>query len=143
MIEDKKLMSIGYEDTDKKIEIDIYGIRFEINKEYLEKKENNAYEENELDKILGNGAIEKLNKKRLSDGYDEMTISVEMEIYGFILNSYIKAVTEPLLNNINGAVDEQVNKIKNMENRYNNQNRQQRRNNARNNNYRRNKYRRY
>jgi hypothetical protein len=139
MIEDKKVMSIGYEDTDKKIEIDIYGIRFEINKEYLEsRKDGEPYAENELDKILGTGAIEKINKKRLSDGYDELTISAEMEIYGFIMSSYIKAVTEPLLNNITGAVDEQVNKIKNMENRYNNQNRQQRRNNNRRyNNYRR------
>jgi hypothetical protein len=139
MIEDKKLMSIGYEDTDKKIEIDIYGIRFEINKEYLEnKKDGEPYAENELDKILGTGAIEKLNKKRMSDGYDKMTVSVEMEIYGFIINSYIKAATNPILNNITGAVDEQVNKMRNMENRYNNQNRQQRRNNNRRyNNYRR------
>ena len=30
-LEKKKILSFGYEDTDKKIEIELYGIVFEIN----------------------------------------------------------------------------------------------------------------
>ena len=40
-LEKRKILSFGYEDTDKKIEIELYGIVFEINNfESIEKLEN-------------------------------------------------------------------------------------------------------
>ena len=67
-MEDKRI-SFGYEDTDKKIEIELYGIIFEIrNFENIEKlssmdkNSKNAVEEY-IENILGEGSIEKINRK--------------------------------------------------------------------------------
>lgn len=140
----KNIMSIGYEQTEtKKIEIDIYGIRFEINQEkILEKDVNKASNnpEQELEEILGAGAVEKINNKRISDGYNKMTIDVAVKVLSFIYATYVEAVTNPLIDNIGDVVERQKNRAKNI---YGG-NREDRRNYNRKNNYRRNRnYRRY
>ena len=74
---------IGYEQTDRKILVDIYGLEFEVkkfNKELIDKfkslkdEEINDYEElyKYVDLFLGEGASEKINAKRKADGYEEM-----------------------------------------------------------------------
>ena len=67
-MEDKRI-SFGYEDTDKKIEIELYGLIFEIrNFESIEKlssmdkNSKNAVEEY-IENILGEGSIAKINRK--------------------------------------------------------------------------------
>lgn len=138
----KEIMSIGYEQTDEKLEIDIYGIRFEINKEkILEKDINNIDKdpENELEEILGTGAVEKINNKRILDGYKKMTVDVAIKVLSFVYAKYVETATNPLINNINDVVEKQIDKAKNIYG----ENREVRRNYNKN-NYRRNKkHRRY
>lgn len=137
----KDVMSIGYEQTElDKMEIDIYGIRFEINREkILEKDVNNVSNdpEKELDEVLGAGAVEKINNKRIADGYKKMTIDVAVKILSFVYARFVEATTNPLIDNINNVFEKQKNRAKNMYEK-------DRRNYNRNNNYRRNRnYRRY
>lgn len=144
MEENKKdIMQIGYEQTDENVEIDIYGIRFEIDKKkILEKDVKNVSSnpEKELEEILGKGSVEKINNKRVADGYEKMTIDVAVKVLSFVYASYIEATTNPLIDNIDKVVEKQVERAKNMYG----ENREIRRKYNRNNNYRRNrKYRRY
>ncbi len=144
MEENKKdIMKIGYEQTDENVEIDIYGIRFEIDKKkILEKDVKNVRSnpEKELEEILGKGSVEKINNKRIADGYEKMTIDVAVKVLSFVYASYIEATTNPLIDNIDNVVEKQVERAKNMYG----ENREIRRKYNRNNNYRRNrKYRRY
>lgn len=136
----EKVKSIRFEDTDKKIKVDIYGEEFEINEnKFLEIKtdelgnEDNAEELFKLlEQVLGEGSIDKLNKIRKENGYGELEFSHVLAIFMHIIEYYTNTAMEPM-NKMQNAYD----------NVYNNLNRYERRNN--NNNYRRNnyKYRRY
>jgi hypothetical protein len=138
----KNIMSIGYEQTDEKVEIDIYGIRFEIDKEKILEKDVNKVSNNpeqELEEILGAGAVEKINNKRIADGYKKMTIDVAVKVLSFVYAKYIESATNPLIDNINDVVEKQKSRAENMYG----ENREIRRNYNKN-NYRRNrKHRRY
>ena len=141
---DKKRLSFGYEDTDKSIEIELYGLVFEINNldnieelENLDRNNENVIEE-QLEKILGAGSIEKINRKRISDGYKKLDLNIELNILGCIFETYAKSMSVSVLGRVTKAVDD-INKDIN-----NNINREQRRNynknhnrNRRNRNYRR------
>lgn len=74
---------IGYEQTDKKTLVEIYGLEFEIkkiSKELVKKlselKESEITDFEELykyvDLFLGDGASDKINAKRKEDGYDPL-----------------------------------------------------------------------
>lgn len=145
-MENGKRLSFGYEDTDKKIEIDLYGLIFEINDlnnikeiENLDKENNNAVEI-QFEKILGDGAIEKINKKRISDGYKKMDLNIELGILGCVFETYAKGIMGNMFDKLTKTADE-INK--NIDNTII-VNREQRRNYNRN-QYRGNKrnYRRY
>lgn len=96
---ENKRLSFGYEDTDKKIEVELYGLVFEIsNLENVEELESidrsNVNEvEAQLEKILGYGAVEKINNKRLNDGYKKLDLSIELNILGCIFEAYAKSIT--------------------------------------------------
>lgn len=107
-----KIMKLNYEDTDKKIQVDIYGLIFEINKEEISKIKAEDYENSEDEKaieklinlIIGNDAVDKINEKRKQDGYNEMTIDVEVAVLSCLYTAYINAATNPMedvANNIN------------------------------------------
>ena len=141
-----KRVSFGYEDTDQKIEVDIYGLVFEINKKNIVDKdlkdinEDEDTIEREIREVIGEDSIEKINNKRLKDGYDEMTLDVEIAVLTCIYKAYITATS-------GNMIDEEMNTNKELENKARNldseMNREQRRNYNRN-NYRRNRnYRRY
>lgn len=121
------VMSIGYEQTDKRFEIDIYGIRFEINNEKILEKDTKNIEnkdpEKEIDDVLGNGAVEKINNKRVSDGHSKMTIDVAVKILSFIYSSYVKATTDPLIESMDEVFEKQKKRAQDMYG----QNREQRR----------------
>jgi len=115
---ENKRLSFGYEDTDKSIEIDLYGLVFKIeNLDNLEELENLDIKdcnviESQLEKILGDGAIEKINSKRVSDGYKKLDLNIELNILGCIFETYAKSMT----GNVLGRVQNTVNDInKNME----------------------------
>lgn len=144
---ENKRLSFGYEDTDKKIEIELYGLVFEINKEKIINKDIKSINENdedsvkrEIEEVIGEGSVEKINNKRISDGYKKMTLDVEIAVLTCIYKSYITATSGTM-------VDEIIETNRNMEDKAKNLgniNREQRRNYSKN-QYRRNRsgYRRY
>ena len=144
---ESKRLKFGYEDTDYKIEIDLYGIVFEIDKEKIINKDIKNINENdedtvkkEIEKVIGIGSVEKINNKRLSDGYKKMTLDVEIAVLTCIYKTYITATSGTM-------VDEIIETNRNMENKAKNLgniNREQRRNYSKN-QYRGNRrnYRRY
>ncbi len=144
-MKNNKRVSFGYEDTDSKIEVDFYGIVFEINNLDSIEELNNLDKENEnvieaqLEKILGKGAIEKINRKRVSDGYKELDLNIELNMLGCIFEAYAKGTAGSVLGRVTNAVED-INKDMS-----NTMNREQRRNYNRidmYNNYNRNRKRR-
>ena len=132
-------MSFGYQDTDKKIEIELYGLVFEIknlSNEKIEKFRNVNSDLSELERqiedILGNGSIEKINNKRIADGYDKMNLEVEVNILGCIFEAYAKAMTNNTIDRVSKSINDINSKVEGLNN-----NRYQRRNNKYN------RYRRY
>ncbi len=109
-MEDKRI-SFGYEDTDKKIEVDFYGLVFEINNldsiGELKKldQDNEDVIEAQLEKILGKGAIEKINRKRVSDGYKELDLNIELNMLGCIFEAYAKGTTNNVLGRVTKITD--------------------------------------
>jgi hypothetical protein len=111
-----KIMKFGYEDTDKKIEVELYGLIFEINKEKILDKNTdilNSDNENairdEIKEIIGEDSIDKINKKRKEDGYNEMTLDVEIAVLTCLFKAYMTASADTLVDEIN----ETTNKYKN------------------------------
>lgn len=127
-----KKISFGYEDTDKSIEINLYGLDFEINNldnleelENLDRNNENVIEA-KLEKILGAGSIEKINRKRINDGHKKLDLNIELNILGCIFETYAKSMSDSVL----GRVTKTVNNINKDIN--GNMNREQRRNYNRN-----------
>lgn len=142
---ENKVLCFSYKDTDKKIEVSLYDLVFEINKEKIidkdiddvnKRSENEV--ENEIKELIGEDSIDKINKKRISDGYNSMTLDVEVAVLTCIYKAYITATSGTM-------IDEIINTNKEIEKRVisNSINREQRR--SYNRNYRKNYkyYRRY
>ena len=110
-MEDKRI-SFGYEDTDKKIEVDFYGLVFEINDldslGELKKmdRDNEDVIKAQLEKILGKGAIEKINRKRVSDGYKELDLNIELNMLGCIFEAYAKGISNNVLGRVTKATED-------------------------------------
>lgn len=120
---ENKRISFGYEDTDKKIEVDFYGLAFEINNldgiGELKKldQDNEDVVEAQLEKILGKGAIEKINRKRVSDGYKELDLNIELNMLGCIFEAYAKETTNSVLGRVTKVTDDINKDIGNIMNR--------------------------
>ena len=99
---------LNYEDTDRKIELEIYGLIFEVI-DAKELKEQNKINISEIiDKIFGNGATDKINKKRIQDGYEVMDTQVALTIISYAVNAYVNASVSPInevINNYNYKVN--------------------------------------
>lgn len=124
----------GYEDSDKVVKVDIYGLEFKVNdikKEKIEEIQKNENDEEKVDKclkqMLGEDAIEKINKKRKEDGYEEMDIKTKVGVLAFTFQVYC----EELVNNVQGLYDKMYKSVNNVSN-YNRQY-------IRNNKYRKNR----
>lgn len=124
-------MKIGYENTDKKIEIEIYGLKFEINNvENIKNFEN--VEDNDLnglekmiENLLGTGSIEKINNQREKDGYDKIDSKVALNILVGISQAYMTEYTNDIMQPIEKSIDriERVNNYNRENRRYNNKGR--------------------
>ena len=130
------IMKFGYEDTDKKIKIELYGIVFEIkldNKkiEELTKIKNDiSLEEMEkyLDEILGENSVKVINEKRKSDGYKEIDENIALQIFMCVFQAY----SESYIGNITNYMENSNTKLENQYNSMNrNVNKYKRRNNYR------------
>ena len=123
------IMKFGYEDTDKKIEIDLYGIEFKIKldnkkiKELENVKDEISLKEMEMhiDEILGENAVKKINEKRKKDGYKEIDENVALQIFMCIFqaysNSYIGNITN-YMENSNNKIENQYNRLNRNVNKY-------------------------
>lgn len=125
------MRNIDFKDTDKKLEISIYDEKFEVNINKLE--EINKDEINDesdlnkiLDEVLGNGACDRLNKKRKEAGYSELDNGNGLAIFSAIIEEYVRFAMTPVNNIFN-----EYEKVENKTNQY--MNRNQRRNYNRNN----------
>lgn len=116
----------GYEDSDKKIIVDIYGLEFEIKEitkddilKIQEDKEDvkkiNIY----IEKLLGNGSIEKINKKRIEDGHEEMNLTIKVGLLAFVVKTYFKEMTNQVNNMYNSFDNVQKININRRNNKYN------------------------
>lgn len=135
---DKVIMKIGYEDTDKKPLVDIYGSIFEMNMneniikelEDIDKNDENGIEEI-IEKIIGEGSIKKINDKRVSDGYEVMDLNEKVKLVGFLFVAYTKALTDSSIGKVEEAfntLDKRINKFNNRaERRYKKRNKYNRR----------------
>ena len=108
-------MKLGYENTDKKIEIEIYGIKFEIknvnsikNFEDVEDDDLKGLEKI-IESVLGKGSIEKINEQRKKDGYKEIDSSVALNLLIGIYQTYTSEYTENILQ----PLEKSVNRIDN------------------------------
>lgn len=126
---DNNRMKFGYKDTDKKIEIELYGIVFEIdlNKEKIDKlkeiKNEISLEEMEkyIDSILGENAVQKINEKRKQDGYKKINEDIALQIFMCIFqaygNNYIGNITK-YIEKSNNNIEKQYNRFNKNINRY-------------------------
>ncbi len=138
-MENRKRLSYGYEDTDKSIEIELYGLVFKIDNlnsidelDKIDKNDENTIEV-QLEKILGNGAIEKINNKRRRDGYNDLDLNIELNILGCIFETYAKEMYGGVINRVKNTVNDLNDDVKEFTNREQrrNYNRNQYKNNRR------------
>jgi hypothetical protein len=119
-----KINKISFEDTDKKLEIDIYGKVFEINVNKLDEIKTEELENEEdinamdkmLDSVLGDGAVEEINKIRKDAGYDKMAISHELAIFMKMIELYANSVMAPI-DNLENTYNNMYNKMNRFERR--------------------------
>lgn len=118
-------MKLGYENTDKKIEIEIYGIKFEIKnvdkiKEYENVEDNDLNGlEKMIESVLGKGSIEKINEQRKKDGYEEIDSSVALNLLIGIYQTYTSEYTENILQPLEKSIN-RINDFNRETRRYNN-----------------------
>ena len=124
-------MKIGYENTDKKIEIEIYGLKFEINNvenikdfENIEDNDLNGLEKM-IESLLGTGSIEKINNQREKDGYNKIDSKVALNILIGISQTYMTEYTNDIMKKKKKSIDriERVNNYNRENRRYNNKGR--------------------
>lgn len=119
------MIRIDYKDTEKKLEVNIYGLNFDINSKELENvdpKNMNDNLDEVITKVLGEDAIEKINNKRKEDGYEEMDTQVKLTIITFLVETYVNASISPINNMVNRTNSKYNNinrKVNNMRNRRN------------------------
>lgn len=123
------MRELTYKDTENSVEIVIFGLKFKINNSEIEKlnadeiekkvNENDKVLEEIIDKILGEGSVSKINEKRKNDGFDEMDVKVEMQVFSFIMEIYAEEILKPVNKTVNKfrGYKNNVNKFKNY-NRY-------------------------
>lgn len=121
-------MRIGYENTDKKIEIEIYGIKFEIKnvnkiKEYEDIEDDDLSGlEKVIESVLGNESIDKINEQREKDGYKKMDSTVALNILVGIYQTYMTEYTDNIMQPIEKSIDrmDKINNFNRETKRYNN-----------------------
>lgn len=125
--------NIGYEETDKKIEVEIFGLDFEVKNLGKLEKINEDDEEKIIDKIeevLGEGSIDRINEKRKKDGYDELSKAVALRIITFLMKIYSENIiktsvkdAEEIIDNTDRSISRIEKRAKNNRSRYNKYNR--------------------
>ena len=143
----EKKYSLGYDSIDKEYEVEILGLVFNLNIGEIEKaRENkdNLSIDGQIERIIGEKSIEKINNKMKADGHNELTANGKTVILGFLIETYMKVLSNNMTNcvtsaigNIQQDIDNNINRAgrRGFNNQYNNRNIYKY--NNRNNNYRR------
>lgn len=104
------MRELSYKDTEREIEVKIFDLEFKINNiiekinvEEIQKEAetNDKVIEKIIDDILGEGAVKKINEKRISDGYKEMSLDVQTQVLNWIIRQYTEEVLKPVENTVN------------------------------------------
>lgn len=104
---------LSYKDTDKTIEVEIYGLIFEIkdNIENLDIKVITEQADNDeniiinaINDILGQDAVDKINDKRKIDGYENMNLQTQIGILSFVVQTYTEEIIKPI-NRASNSID--------------------------------------
>ena len=120
---ERKIIKIDYIDTDKSSEIELYGLKFNMNLKELEESKNidtedaNAIDK-QLEKVLGLGSIEKINNKRIEDGHEELNLLNKLNIFECLFEAYSEIMKENTISKINKSAEN----INREQRRYNNKN---------------------
>ena len=137
----------GYDSIDKEYEVEILGLVFNLNIGEIEKaRENkdNLSIDGQIERIIGEKSIEKINNKMKADGHNELTANGKTVILGFLIETYMKVLRHTMTNRVTSAIgniqqdiDNNINRAgrRGFNNQYNNRNIYKY--NNRNNNYRR------
>lgn len=125
------MYEIGYQDTDKEVEVKIFGLQFKIKgilneeniKEIEENKNNVELIDKQIKMLIGEDAIDKINKKRKEDGREEMDLIVKANVLGMLMGVYAEQIGTQAIDNISGTYDKIDSKINSFSkknfNRYN------------------------
>lgn len=104
------MRELSYKDTERDINIKIFDLEFKIsnkieklNVEEIRKQAETDEKviENIIDDILGENATKKINEKRVSDGYEEMSLDVQTQVLNWIIQTYSEEVLRPMRRTVN------------------------------------------
>lgn len=97
MEEEKRIASLNYEELDKDLELEIFGLKFGIglNESYLKDLSKIKYEDDNsikdvIDALLGNGSYEKIKDKFRKDRGKEIDEFVWVKVVLFIKQEFEK-----------------------------------------------------
>lgn len=119
------MRELSYKDTERDINIKIFDLEFKIsnkieklNVEEIKKQAetNEKVIENIIDNILGQDATKKINEKRVSDGYEEMSLDVQTQVLNWIIQTYSEEVLRPIRRTVNNM--ENYKRGRKLNNRY-------------------------
>lgn len=95
MIEDKRIANLGYEELNKDLELEIFGLKFGIglNESYLKDLSKIEYENEDsiktvIDALLGEGSYEKIREKFKKDQGKEIDEFVWVKIILFVKQEF-------------------------------------------------------
>ena len=130
----EKKYSLDYNDIDKDYEVEILGLVFNLNIGEIEKaRENkdNLSIDGQIERIIGEKSIEKINNKMKADGHNELTANGKTVILGFLIETYMKVLSNNMTNRVTSAIgniqqdiDNNINRAgrRGFNNQYNNRN---------------------
>lgn len=119
------MRELSYKDTEREIEVKIFDLEFKIsnkiekiNTEEIQKQAETDEKviENIIDNILGQDATKKINEKRVSDGYEEMSLDVQTQVLNWIIQTYSEEVLRPMRRTVNNM--ENYKRGRKLNNRY-------------------------
>ena len=126
MNEENKIASLGYEQLNNDIELEIFGLKFGIglSENYLKKIKDLKYEDEDsikemIDSLLGNGSYDKISEKYKKDQGKEIDEFVWLKVALFIKQQF-----DEFTNNYQSEFDKiqvsrPVNRSQRRNNRYN------------------------
>lgn len=129
---ENKRYSLSFDEIENKIEVDLEGLVFEVkniqDKKYYEEldTDNQDIVDIEIEKVIGKGSIEKINKLRKEKGKDELDLGTKLNLLLQLIGIYNIAVAKNtsntaynIVNKTNNAISEMTSQLGNRKKRRN------------------------